>query len=503
MSVNADKLVQIVPRVIDGGTVGLTFAGLLLTQSELPPSGRVLRFASADAVAAYFGSASLEAALAQTYFRGYVNTTSLPGELYFAAYRAEDAAAWLRSAAYTGTLSALKAAGAGGFTLSINDTALSVENLDLSSATSFSDVAQRIEAALAALMPEDGGASVSYSSLTRAWQITSPTTGEGSTISFATAPATGTDFATLLGLTEQAGAVLSPGIAAQSLPDCLTNVLAFARDWVTFGTVWEPALDDKLALAAWCAGHDTRFCYVMWDTDNAAQVEGSTASAGYRVDRVEELSGTCPVFNTPALMAWVMGTAACINFDEYNGRLTFAFKQGEGLAVTCDNDEKYDALLANGYNCYADFATASAQFKFFQNGQVSGKWDWLDTYLNAIALKDGLQLNLLDLFKAVKSIPYNEDGYAMVRTACLDTIQRFLNFGAIRPGVTLSQTQKVQLQAEIGKDVSKSLEAQGWYMQVKDPGATVRAARGTPDCKFYYMDGGSIQKIVLPSTAIQ
>ena len=30
MSVNADKLVQIIPRIIEGGTPGLTFAGLLL-----------------------------------------------------------------------------------------------------------------------------------------------------------------------------------------------------------------------------------------------------------------------------------------------------------------------------------------------------------------------------------------------------------------------------------------------------------------------------------------
>ena len=503
MSVNADKLVQIVPRVIEGGTVGLTFAGLLLTQSALPPSGRVLRFASAQAVAAYFGSASEEAALAQTYFNGYVNTASLPGELYFAAYRSADAAAWLRSAAYTGTLAAIRAAGLGGFSITINDIDYTVANLDLSEAASFSDVAQRLQDALTAVMPEGAAATVSYSSLTQAWQITSPTTGAESAITAATPPATGADLATLLGLTEQAGAVVSPGIAAQTLPDCMTNVLNYARDWVTFGTVWEPELEGKLALANWCAGYDTRFCYVMWDSSNAAQTQGSTASAGYQIDSVLELDGTCPVFNTAQLMAWVMGTAACINFDEYNGRLTFAFKQGEGLIVTCDNDENYDALLTNGYNCYADFATASAQFKFFQNGQVSGKWDWLDTYLNAVALKDGLQLNLLDLFRAVKSIPYNEDGYAMVRTACLDTIQRFLRFGAIRPGVTLSQTQKVQLLAEIGQDVSKSLESQGWFMQVKDPGATVRAARGTPDCKFYYMDGGSIQKIVLPSTAIQ
>ena len=137
-------------------------------------------------------------------------------------------------------------------------------------------------------------------------------------------------------------------MAAQTLPDCMTNVLMYARDWVTFSTVWEPELDDKIALAQWCAGYDTRFAYVMWDTDNAAQVAGSTASAGYQIAKVLELDGTVPVFNTPELAAWVMGTAASINFEETNGRLTFAFKQGEGLAVTCDNDENYDALIANG-----------------------------------------------------------------------------------------------------------------------------------------------------------
>ena len=506
MSVNADKLVQIVPRVMDAGTVGLTFSGLMLTQSELPPSGRVLRFASAQAVAAYFGSDSEEAALAQTYFAGYVNTTSLPEQLFIAPYRSEDTAAWLRSSDYSGTLLELKKAGAGGFSITINDTEYEIE-LDLSDATSFSDVAEKMQTALAKAMNSDDTSApaprVAYSSLTRAWQITSPTAGSESTISYAGAPASGTDLSAVLGLTEQAGAVTSPGIDAQTLSQCMTNILAYARDWVTFGTIWEPSLEQKLELAKWASGYDTRFCYVMWDSDNAAQVMGSKASAGYQVDQTLELDGTCAVFNTAQLMAWVMGTAASINFDEHNGRLTFAFKQGEGLLITCDNDENYDALLENGYNCYADFATASTNFKFFQPGQVSGKWDWLDTYLNAIAIKDGLQLNLLDLFKAVKSIPYNDDGYAMVRTACLDTINKFLNFGAIRAGITLSHTQKVQLIAEVGVDVSKTIQALGWYMHIKDPGAVVRGSRGTPDCKFYYTDGGSIHKIVMPATAIQ
>lgn len=627
MSVNANKLVQIVPRVIDAGTAGLTFSGLLLTQSTLPPAGRVLQFSSAQAVADYFGSASTEAALAAQYFAGYVNAAYLPGTLFFAPWNQNAVAAWLRGAAFSGTLASLKTILDGSITVNVDGVDRVGTGIDLSMATSLSAVAQAIQTALASTQQPatagalDGGTvttglaalatvtsgsldidvdsstknltdlnfsavqsltdvasvlqtafsgaatvavnaagtglvitsattgagssvgyatdaspsgsvadlaaalgltqatgatqvagadsqsltgpAVTYDSQTQAFQFTSPTTGSASSVGYAATGGSGTDLSAVLGLTEQAGAVLSPGLDGMTLTDTMTGVLNYARDWVTFSTVFEPVLDEKLELAQWCAGYDTRFVYILWDTDNAAQVQGSTASAGYIINRQLELDGTCCVYNSAQLAAAVMGAVACVNFDQREGRTTLAFRQFEGVTVTCDNDEDYDALLDNGYNCYADFATASAQFKFFQNGQVSGKFDWLDTYINAIGLKDALQLNILDLFAAVRSLPYNEDGYASVRTACLDTINRFVTFGAIRAGVTLSQTQKVQLLAEIGQDVSQTLESVGWYMQVTDPGAVVRGQRGTPNCAFYYMDGGSIQKIVMSATAIQ
>lgn len=344
---------------------------------------------------------------------------------------------------------------------------------------------------------------VSYSSQTGAFQITSGEQGVGSSVVYPLASASGTDLATVLNLTEQLGAIQSEGTDGSSLTDCMTNTLKYARDWVSFSSVFEPALEEKIELAQWCASYDTRFAYVMWDTDNAARVAGSTASAGYRINHELELSGTICVYNTLALAAGVMGAIACVNFEQYNGRLTLAYRQFEGVDVTCDDDADYDALVANGYNCYADFATAAASFKFFQNGQVSGVFEWADSYLNAVGLKDQLQLNILDLFAASRSIPYNEDGYSQIRTACLDTITRFLDFGAIRSGVTLSNTQKIQLLQELGKDVSQTLTTQGWYMQITDPGAQVRSDRGTPNCYFYYTDGGSIQRIVMSATCIQ
>lgn len=626
MAVNADKLVQIVPRVISAGTSGLNFSGLFLTQSDIVPTARVVRFSTAQAVGNYFGTDSDEYDSAVKYFNGYTNTQYLPSQIYFAAFRSEAASAWLRGDAYTGTLADLKLVRDGTLRVTIDGVERVANGVDFYTATSFSDCAQRLQTALSqaaeieatsgyltgapvssvtplkgvsagslnisidgeevnltdldftsinglpdvaevlntalaekgtvtsngddyliitsatkgntstvsyasdpnptgevadlavalGLTQEAGGQSVAgtdayqpiaptvtYSSQTEAFQITSGETGASSSISYAESYGSGTDLSVLFNLTEQLGAVVSEGTDGTSLTDCMENVLKYARDWVSFTTIWEASYTQKIELARWGASWDTRFVYVMWDTDNAARVMGSTTSAGYAINTTYEIEGTCCVYNSLELAAAVMGAIACLNFDQTNGRTTLAYRQFEDVVVTCDDDEDYDNLIENGYNCYADFATASANYKFFQNGQVSGSFEWLDTYCNAIALKDALQLNILDLFAAVRSVPYNDDGYSQIRTACLDTINRFINFGAIRTGVSLSNTQKVQLLQEIGEDVSQTLESSGWYMLVSDPGATARANRETPNCAFYYMDGGSIQKIEMSSTVIQ
>ena len=495
MSVNADKLVQIVPKILSGGTTGLTFSGLVLSQNPLIPAGRVMQFASAQAVGTFFGLTSDEYNFAVPYFAGPVNATQLPQALYFASYNAEPVAAWLRGAAYTGTLETLQAINDGSMNITIDGEEKQLTDLNFEGQSSFSAIAQVIQTALSS------AATVTYSSQTQAFQITSATTGATSSVSFASAGSAGTDVSTLLGLTQQAGATQSQGMDAQTLAACMVNVLLYARDWVTFTTLWEPELADMLALAQWQATYDTRFCYVPWDTNITATQMGGECLGTQLADL--EIPGVCPQYNTASLAASVMGFAASLNFNTTNGRATAAYKQFEGQATTVDNDETYDQLLENGYNVYADFATASANYKFYQPGQVSGVWDWLDTYLNAIAIKDGLQLNILDLLAGVNSLPYNETGYSAIRTACLDTINKFIKFGAIVPGVTLSQTQIVQIKQEVGQDISKTLQNQGWYMQITDPGSTVRASRGTPDCKFFYVDGGSIQKIVMSSTAVQ
>ena len=85
----------------------------------------------------------------------------------------------------------------------------------------------------------------------------------------------------------------------------------------------------------------------------------------------------------------------------------------------------------------------------------------------------------------------------------MDPINAGLNFGAIRPNVTLSAQQASLVNTAAGLPVSDTLQIQGWYLQVKDAAPIVRQARQSPPISFWYMDGGSVQHIDLASILVQ
>jgi hypothetical protein len=185
-----------------------------------------------------------------------------------------------------------------------------------------------------------------------------------------------------------------------------------------------------------------------------------------------------------------------------NGRITAAFKSQSGFVATVTDQQTAANLLANGYSFYGSYATANDQFNFFYNGQMPGKWKWVDTFVDQVYLNSQFQLALLSLLTGVKSIPYNEVGYSLVRAAMIDPIVAGLNFGSIRKGIALSSSQIAQVNAAAGLDVSSQIQQQGYYLQILDPGAIVRGNRGTPVINFWYTDGGAIQKITVASIDI-
>ena len=492
MSIPADFYVKINPAVISGGGAALALTAVMLTNNPAVPMGQVLPFPAAADVGKFFGLSSLEKTLADVYFLGFNNSNVKPGNLYFSQYPTAPVAAYVRGASLAAvTLDQLKAM-SGTLIVTIDGTVKTSSAIVLTAATSFSNAATIIQAAFTTL-----SGTVTYDSVRQAFVITSSTTGIASTIGYVT----GTLSAGLL-LGQANGAVTSQGAIASVPAAAMDAIVNVTLRWATFMTTFEPVIADKLAFQAWNNAQNKRFLYSEWDTDITATQANNTTSFGPLINAINS-SGASPFYGAAVHAAFVCGAVASIDFDELNGRATLAYKSQSGLAASVTDRTTAANLKANGYNYYGDVATSTDQFQYMMDGVVSGDFDYIDSYVNQIYMNAGFQTALIDLLRQAKAVPYGPKGQTLIEATCMDPINAALNFGSIQANIPLSSLQAALVNTQAGVRIDNVLSARGWYLQVLDATSQVRAVRGSPPLKFWYMDGGSIQHIDMASIALQ
>lgn len=489
MTIPASDIVVVNPGVVSSGGSPLVLNGVMVSKNALLPTGRSTSFASAAAVSAFFGPSSAEYAQALIYFAGFDNSTVKPALLIFAPYADAARAAWVQS----GSLAALSLtqlqALSGTLIVTVDGVVFTSSSINLTGVASFSAAATAITAGFTGV----GKPTCTWNAVNSTFTLTSSTTGVTSTIG----AVTGT-LAAGLNFTAALGAIMSQGAAVDTPTTAMDTLKASTQNWASFMTLWEPVTADKQLFAAWTTAQNLRYVYVAWDTDAQAIVNNSSTCFGALAKSLK-YNAVLTVYNTVELATFALGAIASVDFERPDGRITIAFKGQGGLASTVTDQNIANILLANGYNFYGTYATASQDFTFFYNGQISGDWLWLDPYINQIYLNAQFQLALMNLLTTVKSIPYNQNGYGLIRAAMLDPINSALSFGSIRTGVTLSASQTAQVNQAAGLDVAPLIQQQGYYLQIIDPSAQVRANRGTPVINFWYTDGGAVQKIVVSS----
>lgn len=283
----------------------------------------------------------------------------------------------------------------------------------------------------------------------------------------------------------------------------MASVVATTRDWATLAHAYQETSANMAAYATWVSGQNSRYVYIPSDNDTTAATTSMAATAIGEAIKTNNYAGIAPIYdNTNAAIA-AAGFVASIDYTRTNGRATLAFKSVNGITANVTDQTTADNLTTNGYNYYGDFATAKKPWVFFLPGQVSGPFKWLDSYVDQIWLNSYFQNELITLLVSVNAVPYNQVGYTQIEQTLQTPINAALNNGVIRRGVTLDGTQTVEVNTAAGKDIATTISSRGWYLQVLDPGATVRAARGTPVINFWYADGGAVQKISLASIEIQ
>lgn len=354
-----------------------------------------------------------------------------------------------------------------------------------------------------------GVASVDYDSVSGGFQIFSGLSGSASSITVATGTA-----ATALGLSAAAGAVASQGSNAAAAITFMNSLVSRTTNWFSFFLAFTPSDTVKENLAQWTDGQDVQYLFIMPDAD-ATLITNSYAASAWGVVQAAGYDGTLPIYNLPnsasplapdwIYAAAVSGFFAALDFTALNGRQTLAYRQSPALPFVIGRSDWSAQLLANGVNFYGTYASANENFTWWQNGTVSGEFLWADSYAQAVYLKNQLQLALLTLLGAVGNIPYNAQGAALIEAACIDPITQMVNYGGIRPGVTLSALQIAEVNNAAGVNIAPTLFSAGWYLQVLTLSTTsqVRAARGSPPISLWYVDGQSVQQINVASIQIQ
>lgn len=499
MAISASQIVQVNPRLLLPGGRDLELNGLLLSKnSSIPTTARVLPFGDPDSVGDYFGLESDEYRLANIYFLGYNNSFLKPRAFFVARFIDADLAPFVRGGPL-GTLPSLKTIIAGTLTLTLGSHTDTVTALDFSAATSYSAIAAVMQTAIREVTaggPSWTDATVEYSSQWNAFIITGGAEGAAELVS----EASGLSAATL-GLTLTTGAVLSQGADSQTEAENMQAILDITQNWVSFMTIWKPEQESMLNFAAWANSKGVAYLYVLWDNDpnllqpnNTATIFTALTEANY--------SSVCAEWKSADYAAFVLAIGASIDFNRTQGAISTAFKSQDGLPVNVDTSVDAINLIAKKFNFYGNYATRNDNFIFHYNGSMFGRYLWIDTYLNAIWLNNALQVALMAGLSSASRVPYTEQGYALVRAWMQDPVNRALTNGVIDPGLTLSEAQKAQVNREAGQNIVPTLESTGYFIQVKDPAPAIRVIRDSPIVNLWYTYGGSVNRLVVASTAV-
>ncbi|NDK98623.1 DUF3383 domain-containing protein [Photorhabdus bodei] len=495
MAIPISKDVRINPGVLSAAGNAVDLNGLLLTDNIYAPVGAVLSFSTKEDVAAYFGGASEEYSMAAIYFSGYNNCTKTPGQLLFSRFNQAAVSAWLRSGSFNGVAITDLQKMSGALKLNINGTAINAA-INLDGVKSFADAAKSIETAV-------GKAVTVVFDTTRKAFIINVVSGsikpEDTSITYGTG-----DGAQAFKFTGALGATVSQGATVSAVPDLFAVIKTQSQQWAGFTTVFECTDEQHLALSAWASSQAYRYFYVAWTTSGTAKVKGSLETIAHKIIGINSYGSVVPVFCSDNMKpVAVLGYAAVLDFERTEGRVPFKFRELNGLSPDVIDSDVYDALIANGYNFYGNYAANNITENYWADGTITGDFKWLDSFCGQIWLNANLQGAVIALFKSNKTVPYNTAGRALVEASMSDVIQRFKLWGGIRSGVTLSAAQKLEIINAVGSDVSTSIIAKGYYLYIGKMSASMRANRTSPSCTLWYCDGGSIQKFEMASTEVQ
>lgn len=410
---------------------GRDFGALLvLGPSDVLTAAEVMRlYNDIESVAVDFGTTAEEYKAANLYFQ----QSPQPLNLYVGKMNRQQVpaiAGQLVGGALTLTeqkLSNFSSVDDGALKIAIDGVVQTLLDIDLTSVTSFDEVASEVTAALT-------GATAKWDAGTGKFSIASSTSGSSSTVGIPMTAGTGTDLAPLMGLDSAHNPKTAPGYPASESPLPSVNAaLNYSADWYGLVIADPEMIDqDHLDVSALIgAASDSRVYGVttnspdVLDDTSTDDIASKLKAAGY--------GRTFTQFSTvDYAAASAFGRAFTVNFLGNNTTITLKFKQEPGIAPETITAQQADTLQAKHCNVFVRYAndTAIIQEGVMANGDFFDErhgLDWLQNYV---------QNNIWNLlYTGAQKIPQTEPGITTLVTNVENSMDQSVTNGLVAPGV--------------------------------------------------------------------
>lgn len=454
MAISQNKYVNIISAV--GGASSINqrdLMGRVFTTNALVPAGQIIEFTGGMVVAlenigAYFGITSDEYAFAAKYFQ--VNKKGqAPQKISFARYVDVATGAYLYGK--TGVkLATLQAITTGTLTISVNGAEKAYTGINLSSATSFADVATLITTAVTT-----DGIAATFDSTNSRFMISTVATGDEQTLSYATGTV-----AEALGFTGANG-VLSDGSDAQTPLSCVDDSAALSNNFFSFCFLDTLANSDIEALAQWTGNQNVKYLYsVGVNATNYETIQELVAS-------YDGVALTLDIYNEHAEFM-PMSRIASIDYTSANAGISMFYQQFSGVNPSVNTTAGAQALDALKINYYGVTSQAGQDVSFYQNGVLQGTITDMGVYANEAWLKDAFLANILNLRLGLDTLPANDVGVGLVLGSMMEVVNQALYNGVTLVGKTLNATQKAYITQITGNtDAWMQVQNGGYYLDAQ------------------------------------
>lgn len=418
------------------------FGTLNIVTSESGPislAERIRSYSNLDGVTADWDANSEVVAAATSYFSQQPKPTSLRVSTRYPTAQSAE----LRGGAVLANatnLALFTAISDGSFAVSIDGSNEDITGLDFTGDADFSEIALTIEAGLQAVATGGFTAATCTHDDTR-FYISSGTTGDTSTISFATAvsPATGTDISSLLEMRQGEG-TKTDGIAAETITASLNAIQNVDPDW--YGLIFTKEVRDDVvinvedaveAAADWCEARIKIFFNTTNDFDALDSVNTNDIASVLKAKDLRRTITTYSSFPDQYPSASVAGRAFTVNFSQPDSTITLKFKQLPGVTVedlTQNQKAVLDSKNANSIISVGDrnmFAES-----FMANGSFMDEVHGIDWLENAI------QTNVYGyLLTRTTKVRYTDKGTAALEQQTIKALDEAVVNGLIAPGETI------------------------------------------------------------------